>query len=200
MDTTNVRYKAIADFTSLARAARNAKRSLRELREEESRLNRESVLGSARATIANNKRAESIRNVARAQTEEVNSVRQSAVRFVEQANAASKASRSNEDLARTSRQAASETKNLGDGMKQVSSETRTLSNGVTTMLSRWRRVRPEFRGAGKDAGFLITKLDQMNGAFRKLGDWRPRLTPPFVALIPILAGVLGLINPLVAGF
>ncbi len=85
-------------------------------------------------------------------------------------------------------------------MKQVSSETRTLSNGVATMLSRWRRVRPEFRGAGKDAGFLITKLDQMNGSFKKLGDWRPRLTPPFVALIPIIAGVLGLINPLVAGF
>lgn len=94
MDETRVRYKAIADFTSLARAARNAKRSLRELREEENRLNRESVLGSARATIANNKRADSVRNLTRVTSEQGSKVRESAVRFVEQASAADKASRS----------------------------------------------------------------------------------------------------------
>lgn len=39
---------------------------------------------------------------------------------------------------------------------------------------------------------LITNL-------RTLGNWRPRLTPPFIALVPIIGSIIALINPLVAG-
>jgi len=35
-------------------------------------------------------------------------------------------------------------------------------------------------------------------SFKKFGNWRPRLTPPFVALIPIIGAVVAAINPLVA--
>lgn len=39
---------------------------------------------------------------------------------------------------------------------------------------------------------LITNL-------RALGNWRPRLTPPFIALVPIIGSLVALVNPLVAG-
>lgn len=32
-----------------------------------------------------------------------------------------------------------------------------------------------------------------------IGNWRPRLMPPFIALVPIIASLVALINPLVAG-
>jgi hypothetical protein len=63
MDETRVRYKVLADFIALNRATRTARRNLRELREEEERGNAQSVAGAARAIIANQKRAASIRDL-----------------------------------------------------------------------------------------------------------------------------------------
>lgn len=42
-------------------------------------------------------------------------------------------------------------------------------------------------------------LSFFNDKLKDLKDWRPRLIPPFIALIPIIAALLALINPLVAG-
>lgn len=56
-----------------------------------------------------------------------------------------------------------------------------------------------FRGAQRDIrrtnGLLDNFLDNLN----RIGRWRPRLIPPFIALVPIIASLLALINPLVAG-
>jgi len=53
-------------------------------------------------------------------------------------------------------------------------------------------VERAMRRVSKTGGGVLT-------VFRRIGDWRPNLIPPFIALIPIIGSILALINPLVAG-
>jgi hypothetical protein len=45
---------------------------------------------------------------------------------------------------------------------------------------------------------LINKTGRLQKGLAKIGNFRPRLTPPFVALVPAIAGLIGLVNPLIA--
>lgn len=199
VDETRVRYKAIADFTSLARSIRTARRNLRELREEEARLNRESVLGSARATIANNKRAESVRNLANAYQGSSDGIRKSAVAFVESAKAADDAARAQKGAANATKETAAATDSLANTTRRAYREMLNAKDAAEGMGRGVRNAGRGFRDTRREMSTTMQMADRLVTSFRRLGNWRPHLTPPFIALIPIIAGLLGLVNPLVAG-
>lgn len=227
VDETSVRYKAYADFSALARSAQTAKRNIRELKDEEAKLNSQSVVGANKATTANNRRADSLRNLADAAKAQNSVLGQSTVQFIVQAkaareyadalNAGAKAAQKNAAAgatsARNTTQQASAQQTAAKAVKETAAATDTLAtttrrayremmnarNGAQQMGQAVGRAGVQFRGTGQQMGRTLTMADQLNRSFRRLGNWRPRLTPPFIALIPIIAGVLGLINPLVAG-
>ena len=47
-------------------------------------------------------------------------------------------------------------------------------------------------------GTLAQGSEKLQRGFTKLGNWRPRMVPPFIALVPLIGGVLAAINPLIA--
>lgn len=199
VDETRVRYKAIADFTALGRSVQNAKRRIRELREEEAKLNRESVVGSARATVANNKRADSIRNLANATKEQVSTTRAATVQFIQQAKAARDAGTAQTQASRGTREAAAATDTLANTTRRAYREMSALATGTRRAYREATKSRTEFRGLQREMNGTVKVADRLHTSFRRLGNWRPHLTPPFIALVPIIAGLIGLVNPLVAG-
>lgn len=56
-----------------------------------------------------------------------------------------------------------------------------------------------FRSSSRDIGTANALLSNFRKNLDQIGRWRPRLIPPFIALIPIIGGILGLMNPLIAG-
>jgi hypothetical protein len=55
------------------------------------------------------------------------------------------------------------------------------------------------RNSNRDIRNTNTLLGQTLRNLDQIGRWRPRLIPPFIALVPIIASLLALMNPLVAG-
>ena len=62
-----------------------------------------------------------------------------------------------------------------------------------------RETTKDFHGASNAAKRLQGRVQGLGKSLNGLHRWRPRLIPPFIALIPIIGAVLGLINPLIAG-
>jgi hypothetical protein len=199
MDETRVRYKVLADFIALNRATRTARRNLRELREEEERGNAQSVAGAARAIIANQKRAASIRDLTDAYRDQESAVARSARGFIENSRAARQAAESSRAQADSVEDAADATESLAGATRRAVRETLNARSATDAASSSLDRNSRSHRNNQREMGRTLTMVDTLNRQFRRLGNWRPHLTPPFVALIPIIAGVLGLINPLVAG-
>ena len=60
----------------------------------------------------------------------------------------------------------------------------------------------DLRREGKTLPTVFRRIDQSGtrlfSSLRRFGDWRPRLVPPFIALIPIIGAVVAAMNPLVA--
>ena len=95
------------------------------------------------------------------------------------------------------------------GTKAMSDLDRTIQS--TARSFRRQKEASDAAGSGmrrnrNDSNNLEHALNGVyNGAIRlnkgldRLGNWHPRLIPPFIALIPIIAGILALLNPLVAG-
>jgi hypothetical protein len=80
--------------------------------------------------------------------------------------------------------------------------TRKEADSGNTVWSRFRNnvrdVRGEQRKLGPAIGNNLGILERFNKGLRRVGTFRPRLIPPFIALVPAIAGLLGLMNPLVA--
>lgn len=75
-------------------------------------------------------------------------------------------------------------------------------NRATESTNRWGRALGWLRKQLQDLTPAMTQANsgatRLQRAFVKLGNWRPRLVPPFIALLPIIASVVAAINPLVA--
>lgn len=112
------------------------------------------------------------------------------------------------------------TKKMVNGMEQLTAASRKVwleqdrvyttttrvRNGVESVTTTWRKATKSQMDAAKtmtrtQSAMQQTQLraTQLKRGLDKVGNWRPRLTPPFIALIPIIGSVLGLINPLIAG-
>ena len=69
--------------------------------------------------------------------------------------------------------------------------TNRWSTAVGWLRRQFTELSPAMARANNGAAIL-----QRN--FQRFSNWRPRLTPPFVALVPIIAAVVAALNPLVA--
>lgn len=197
---TRVIYKAIADFSSAARAARKLRREITELRREEARLNAQSIAGSAASTVAAGKHTKSREQLVGAVEKEAGSVRSSTVRFIENAKAAKENAKAVDDLGQAYNDISvpiDKFKKNADGTWRLVDRVKKSADGTWRSLGTGRR---ETNALGNAFTRLLTGATRLDRGLQKIGNWRPRLTPPFIALIPVIGGILALINPLVAGF
>lgn len=170
-DEARVTYKAIADFTALYASAAKAKREIRELRREEERLNSSSLSGSTRVDNAR-------KNEGKLAKEQIASTRQ--------------LNREIRDLSSAFR----EHRNL---LGSVQKDTTAVSRAQDSAAKSARNFRKEVKDTETPLTKVIGLSRKWGYSLENLSRWRPRLIPPFIALIPILGGLLALINPLLAG-
>lgn len=196
---TRVRYKALADFSALTRSVRRAKQAVKELREEEAKLNAQSAADQSKTTKAINDTANARRRLKKTVDDEGTSVRQSTARFVENAKAV-----------RDQEKALGSAKRSAEGLAVTTEKLKRGADGLMHVVERngkaVHRLGANHRAATKETDGLTRSMsnarrggEALYRGLTKLGDWRPRLVPPFIALIPIIGGVLALLNPLVAG-
>lgn len=196
---TRVVYRAIADFAAVTRAARNARREIRQLREEEAALNAQSAAGSAAASRAS-RQATSDRSAATSAADDHNAAVQRGTRSVLQQASANRTNATSHRAAATAATSArratdalgSSYHDAAQGAERLGRSARSASRGLDGNRKRGNLLTRTFRG-------MLPYVERINNGFDKLGKWRPRLTPPFIALIPAIAGLLALMNPLVAG-
>lgn len=225
-DETRVTYKAVANFLSLKRAAAAAKKDLESLRKEEAKTNKASVEGSKKAAAAHRDATKSLRSrttSTRTATKvllEYNKVLQENIKLHRSSGTAAQtaaakvktASSVTKDAAADIKSMNAEhdktvavtdkvvegTNRLNKTIKDAASNSKKVAAGV----QKWRKRMAELNAESKKTPGVFQRINNgtnnvLNG-FKKLGNWRPRLTPPFIALIPLIAGVLALVNPLVA--
>lgn len=194
---TRVLYRAIADFTAVTRAARRARREIRDLRAEEARLNaqsaaansasaaRQTTNANAAATRATNTNTTATRN-------NTQQVVQNTAATVRQGAAARATARANQTAANAIGNTGRAARRAATTMNNTGTAARRMAQGVANGNTEVGRLRGSLNR-------VVPPLQRVFNAMDRLGRWRPRLVPPFIALIPAIAGVLALINPLVAG-
>lgn len=203
---TRVTYKAIANFASLSRAVRKARKDIADLRREEALLNSQSVAGSTAASVATAKHEKTRSSLVDTFEKEAGSVQKSTVRFIENAKAVKAGSGAIDEHSAVVNKMTGE---IADA--DVVSE--KLNNRIKVVTQTFRKINGVWKETSNSSRANRTELSRLDQAFNntlrgatrlqkgldKFDDWRPRLVPPFVALIPVIAGVLALINPLIAG-
>jgi hypothetical protein len=218
-----VTYRAIADFSSLGRSVDNMVRKMQRLRKEQALLNAESAAAASsmdKSTAALDRNATSRGKHVKAIDDEIDSTGRHTAALGQEASAADRTAAAigrgadatrrlrgeNERVVSETTKVEENIRGVNNAMGRLETTTRRFANGIETASTRWTR----YRGAAARAGVENTKLNAsfnrtLQGAQRlkngldKLGNWRPRLTPPFIALVPLIAGVVAAINPLVAG-
>lgn len=209
---TRVIYKAIADFSAIAREARQAKRALRELRQEEAKLNAQSAATKANTTATT------------ARTKAIQSSTTATQQHTKATGTNAQATKQHTTVVQTNTQtvlghAAALRQNAGAHNASTGAAQRALPvmNAHASTLGRAHQATQKLSAAqtflgnsmGRNNGNwgnfnnrvkqAIPYIERINKGFDRLGKWRPKLTPPFIALVPLIAGLLALVNPLVAG-
>lgn len=76
------------------------------------------------------------------------------------------------------------------------------AKSATDDTNRWGRAVMWLRGQLQSLNPVMNQsvagATRLQRAFVRLGNWRPRLVPPFIALLPIIGAVVAAINPLVS--
>lgn len=225
-NTTRVLYQAIADFSALTRAARQARRELKALRDEEARLNKQSAAESERAEQATKKQTRAIREQAtvikghatavskdtdtvKANTSAVtaatsaakahsDAVAKSTANTRAHASATSSATAAQsshttvlQSMSSTLKKAAQNVKSLGTSTSGTSSSIKRGTASGNRYITFLKQIAPSSKQARSGIANVNRQLD-------KLSKWRPNIMPPFIVLVPAIAGLLSLLNPLVA--
>lgn len=207
-DEKRVIYKAIADFSALSRAARNAKKEIAALRREEAALNAESAAGSAASAAADSKRAKARKDVAKSYDDESNAASKAAKEVFNHAAASKEAANATSKVGQESEKAATSANHLNDAIHKVAvshSKFKKDANGVMQEVERDGRAMDKTTRSTNSMGAAFARLiggaERLNKGLEKLGDARSRgnISGPWILLIPVFAGLLALINPLVAG-
>lgn len=115
-----VRYKAIADFLSLARDTRKARDELKELRREEEKLNESSARTSAKADAADVKRQQTRKGLIASMTQ--------------YAEASAKASTADEAAVRATRTRNQEQSKFAQSLKSAAQSVKDYGNNVQNMI------------------------------------------------------------------
>lgn len=188
---TRVVYRAIADFTAVSRAAREAKREIKALRAEEAALNAQSAAGSRKNASAIDAETKSLQSHTSALQDDNKSVL---------AHAAAVAGSASSHRSQSA--AASHANDVVGGM---GASFNRAAAGANNAAAGSNRAAQAFRGGDREGNRLsrtmrglVPHIERVNRGLDRLSKWRPHLTPPFIALVPAIAGVLALLNPLVA--
>ena len=220
---TQAMYQALADFSALRREARAAGRELAKLKAAENAYNASSRRSATQAARTSDTRQKAVsketdglkmlvthldrymgaqaaaavvaRDYARAQRDVASGTR-AVNTAMGQGN-----SRSRQGTVRFTEDA----KKAGTAAKDAAEDIEKISPAMTTAgraLEAGRRYLQGFRRDAEGTRPVLRRLEgdvgRVHKQFVRFGNWRPRLTPPFVALIPIIAAVVAAINPLVA--
>lgn len=197
-NTTNVVYRAIADFSDLRRRINSARRSLNNLKKAEAEYNKSAVAGAKTTAAAQDKATKATQDQAEAFEDAAINAGNAARQVMAQAAAARQAAKDNNALA--------ESVNKGSKFQRDSNAaSRMAARGFGAQESAARRLSTvldrlirQYREHNTASQTLSRGVDQLHRSFVRLGNWRPRLIPPFIALVPVIAAVAGALNPLVA--
>ncbi len=196
---TTVVYKAIADFSALSRAARKAKKDLRDLRNEEAALNAQSVASSNAATAAAGKQAKGREQLVKQFESEAGATRRAAAATFEHAAAARQNAQSVNLMTGEITEAEEASNHLTNAVKRTAAAFRDSKNDSDGFGRSQRTASREMSATEAAMRRVMGGAGRLNKQLERLGNWRPRLIPPFIALVPVIGGVLALINPLIAG-
>lgn len=193
-DEAKVRYRAVADFADLIKKARTAKAAIAELKKEEQAYNAaakdadkttkkqsEAFRGKAKTTLA---AAKATRQNSKAVQEKSESLRDNIKATELSQKTVEKSEKVESELTKTVRKAAGELSNKNETLKRTS---RSVDKNSASM-----------REFSTTVGVASQRLGKFDKWLDKLRSFRPRLIPPFIALIPIIGALLAVINPLVA--
>ena len=89
---------------------------------------------------------------------------------------------------------------IADSIGQIghfSEKTEEASTSTRRFGDSFRRLLGDMRGGNRVFGNVNDGLSGIHKGLRKIGNYRPRIMPPFIALVPIIGGIIGAINPLV---
>lgn len=222
----NVTYKAVANFLDLKRKVAAARKELEALKKTEASYNKSSIDGSKKFAAAQRDATKSIRqrtNATKTATNAILSynaalkennslVRANKTASSQAAEAVRDHSSAAQDAVRSISRQTHETEKhgavaatsaraesaLSDTIKRAARARREGSNSFGDFLRGMKNVNREQRAFIPLSGRVTNGAANVLNMFRRLGNWRPRLTPPFVALLPLIAGLLAMLNPLVA--
>lgn len=225
-DEARVTYKALANFLALKKAVAGAKKDLADLRKEEAKTNSASLDGSKKvaaqyqaetkalggrtkahkdataAVLAHNKALQDnvklTKDSASAADTAANAVKSSSAVIKDATTQTNQLSSARKDVKFVANDLAKAETAVSNATKRTSSE---MSSGAT-FVQRFKQRLAELNSEGNRFIPVSRRVESGSNAvlnvFKKLGNFRPHLIPPFVALVPIIAGLLSLLNPLVS--
>lgn len=194
-DEARVRYRAVADFADLIKKGRQARATVEALKKEEQAYNK-AAKDSDKSTKNQSK---AFRDKAKATFAAAKATRQNAKAVKEKSASLKDSVVATENLEKSEKRATKTESTLTAAVKKAAreheSKIRTLKKTEEAVDENARTMR-RFAINIDVANFRLRKMD---GWLTRLRNFRPRLIPPFIALIPIIGALLALINPLVAG-
>jgi hypothetical protein len=198
-NTTKVTYQAAANFSALSRAITNLRRQIKGLRDDQAAFNAESAAGSLSAAAASDRNTKSTQAESAALSdtkgiiEGVTAALTNAIKARDDHAAASKQMSDSDKAATGTSQA------LEGAVGRVESALGKAASAFDRATAASKRNRSENNQNTSSQTKLISGTQRVLGAFQKLGSYKPDIVPPFIALIPALAGVIALVNPLIGG-
>lgn len=144
-----------------------------------------------RASVAIRSNTEATNNNARAQDRASTNVEKSATAYQGAAHAT-------RNYTRRLGESNSVVKETNDGLKKITRNSKKAANAVRDKQKSVRGLRKDMQNLGPVLGTIVHGTRRLQQGFHKLNNWRPRLTPPFIALIPIIGGALSALTPFVA--
>lgn len=189
---TRVIYRAVADFSELVRSAAAAKAAVRSLKAEESAFNAASVAGLKERTAALNGHTKSVDS----DTESVRKHTESVSRNRSVLSETATATRDVEDATNRVQGVLGGATRVLDRHAASHRNVARDSDRSSASFRRGTQTAAGLQGGLQRLGPYLIKTDKL---LDKIGNWRPHIMPSFLALIPIVGGLLALVNPLVAG-
>jgi hypothetical protein len=226
VDEARVTYRAIANFLDLTKKAAAARKDLEALGKTEAKVNKDSVEGSKKTAAAHRDATKAVRSRAtstktltaailehnKALKENISLTRssgtaaQTAAAKVkvasmvtkDAASEVAKLAKEHTDAAAVESVAAAATDKVTNAAKKKAVAFKDMSKETHTATQRMGAYVKELFAVIPVSGRANNGLVNVLNTFRKIGNYRPHLIPPFVALVPIIGGLLALLNPLVS--
>lgn len=193
-DEAKVRYRAVADFADLIKKARGAKAAVAELKKEEQAYN----AAAKKADKATKDQAESFKAKRKATIAAAKATRDNAKAVRAKADALGDAAVATKKVQKAENDQTNVEKKLAEAIRKTAREHKSRIVSVDRTGKAYGRLSGYFRRFTVDIDRANARLGKFDGWLNKLRNFRPRLIPPFIALIPIIGSLLALLNPVVA--